>query len=107
MLKTNELQIGDWVQNPLGYKAQVLDIHYIKDEGDGYGGGYRINIGDSNWGGLSSGLRKRTFSLSLSPQRYWGKIILKLRSGGLMGQTSIAYEFMLVRMLGIFIIRAE
>lgn len=49
MIKADELQIGDWVQNPFGYKVQVLDIHYIKDEGDGYGGGYRIHIGKSNW----------------------------------------------------------
>lgn len=49
-MKATDLMIGDWVQNPLGYKAQVLDIHYIKDEGDGYGGGYRIHIGKSNLG---------------------------------------------------------
>ena len=35
MIKVTELQIGDWVQNPLGWKAQVQSIRYvntIKDE---------------------------------------------------------------------------
>lgn len=49
-MRATDLMVGDWVQNPLGYKAQVLDIRYIKDEGDGYGGGYRVNIGTNDWG---------------------------------------------------------
>ena len=37
-MKANELQIGDWVANPLGWRAKVQSIKYLNDN-------YRIRIG--------------------------------------------------------------
>ncbi len=45
-MKANELMIGDWVQNPLGWKAQVQSIRYvntIKDEWE-----WLVKIGINN-----------------------------------------------------------
>ena len=45
-MKANELMIGDWVQNPLGWKAQVQSIRFvntIKDEWE-----WLIKIGINN-----------------------------------------------------------
>lgn len=49
-MKATDLQIGDWVQNTLGFMAQVLDVHYIRKDSDGSGGYYRLNIGTIDWG---------------------------------------------------------
>lgn len=38
-MKSNDLMIGDWVQNPHGLKGRVRSIKYIpKDNADNYGG---------------------------------------------------------------------
>lgn len=45
-MKANELMVGDWVQNPLGWKAQVQSIRYvntIKDEWE-----WLVKIGINN-----------------------------------------------------------
>lgn len=36
-MKVEDIQIGDWVQNPLGAPYQVLAIHFYKINGDGDG----------------------------------------------------------------------
>ena len=44
-MEAKELMIGDWVQNPYGYKAQVKNIRWIpKDKCDDEGGYYLIDI---------------------------------------------------------------
>lgn len=44
-MKAKDLMIGDWVENPLGYKAQVNNIRWIpKDKCDDFGGYYLIDI---------------------------------------------------------------
>ena len=53
-----ELQIGDWVQNPLGLKATVHSIRYIpKDICDDFGGYYivRLRVGEGGWQDLDEG----------------------------------------------------
>lgn len=36
-MKVEDIQIGDWVQNPLGVPYQVWAIHFYKINGDGDG----------------------------------------------------------------------
>lgn len=44
-MKADELQIGDWVQNPLGLVGRVQSIKYMpKDPGDEYGDYYYVTL---------------------------------------------------------------
>lgn len=44
-MRTEELQIGDWVQNPFGLVGRVQSIKYMpKDHGDEYGGYHLVTL---------------------------------------------------------------
>ena len=54
-MKVNELQIGDWVQNPLGWRAQVRGIRRIQAITDEFEWRVKIGLNDDTFTDLSLG----------------------------------------------------
>ena len=54
-MKVEEIQIGDWVQNPLGWRAQVLGIRRIQAITDEFEWRVKIGLNDDTFADLSLG----------------------------------------------------
>lgn len=54
-MKVEEIQIEDWVQNPLGWRAQVLGIRRIQAITDEFEWRVKIGLNDDTFADLSLG----------------------------------------------------
>lgn len=54
-MKVEEIQIGDWVQNPLGWRAQVLGIRRNQAITDEFEWRVKIGLNDDTFADLSLG----------------------------------------------------
>ena len=54
-MKVEEIQIGDWVQNPLGWRAQALGIRRIQAITDEFEWRVKIGLNDDTFADLSLG----------------------------------------------------
>ena len=54
-MKVEEIQIGDWVQNPLGWRAQVFGIRRIQAITDEFEWRVKIGLNDDTFTDLSLG----------------------------------------------------